>query len=154
MASLTPASQSPLNVNNFLKQLKWVVTGSFLAYITDLRVNLYALLISHGWPSTLSKVSIALLGLTTLLFLYLLIWLPYIRNTLPDYQHWSSEAHTKSIIPILTLSILIGWSSLFIAFASVHSIIFSFFITCSVYLLVFGSVGLIPTKRRLPSKEM
>ncbi|TIB74174.1 hypothetical protein E3Q08_01229 [Wallemia mellicola] len=126
MASLTPASQSPLNVNNFLKQLKWVVTGSFLAYITDLRVNLYALLISHGWPS----------------------------NTLPDYQHWSSEAHTKSIIPILTLSILIGWSSLFIAFASVHSIIFSFFITCSVYLLVFGSVGLIPTKRRLPSKEM
>ena len=133
-------------LHRFARQFGAIVEQRWLAAVSSLLSTSYHSLTPFR---TLSKLSIGLLGVTTALFLYLLIWLPYIRNSLPNYQHWNVEADTKSVIPvsdgirfgisdehidddalqILTLSILSGWSSLFIAFASTHSLLFSFFIS-------------------------
>ncbi|WWD16145.1 hypothetical protein CI109_100570 [Kwoniella shandongensis] len=68
-----------------------------------------------GW---VRRVLIAGLGLhvtTITIFLYLVLFLPWLRGFVPNYINWQKSARLRVIVPLLTTTILLGWTCLVIS---------------------------------------
>jgi len=128
------------------KQLKYVVTGGAITWFTAVLSQLHELLKdATGTARVFTYISV-LLGITTiLLFLYLVI-VPRIRGANPNYANWRDSPELASIIPVLTGSIVAGWTSLVFTLYTWSTLgpIWSLAGACGLYALCFGLIGLIP----------
>ncbi|EPQ54094.1 hypothetical protein GLOTRDRAFT_106629 [Gloeophyllum trabeum ATCC 11539] len=87
-------------------------------------------------------------ALTVCLFLYVLL-VPWIRGLPPDYRSWRQSGELSKVIPMLTASIVTGWSSLSFTLARWSGLGFMEGIigASGVYALAFGLLGLLPAPR-------
>jgi len=102
----------------------------------------------EGWPRTAAVISLALgLSIVTL-FLYVLL-VPWIRGIEPNYRSWRESGVLSSVIPVLTASIVVGWSLLSVTLARWSSLGYleGAIGASGLYALVFGLMGLIPAPK-------
>ncbi|ODN98328.1 hypothetical protein L198_03572 [Cryptococcus wingfieldii CBS 7118] len=108
----SPASRTAV----FIKHGKYVLVGGlgcwYLDYPDVVKRTLEA---RHGW---IRRVLITGLGLhiaTIFIFLYLVLFLPWVRGFTPNYPKWQESARLRIIVPLLTASIIGGWTCLVIS---------------------------------------
>jgi len=82
------------------------------------------------------------------LFLYVLL-VPWIRGIEPNYLSWRESGVLSSVIPVLTASIVMGWSLLSVTLARWSSLGYLEGVigASGLYALVFGLMGLIPAPK-------
>ncbi|EGN99268.1 hypothetical protein SERLA73DRAFT_73804 [Serpula lacrymans var. lacrymans S7.3] len=134
-----------------LRQLKFVIPGTAITYYLDTYHVFLSLLTnngSDGWGSTFALGSLTLGGLVVVLFLYVLL-VPWIRGIETNYRSWRESGILSSVIPILTASILTGWSLLSFTLGGWSGLGYLKGIigASGLYALVFGLMGLISAPR-------
>ncbi|ETW83072.1 hypothetical protein HETIRDRAFT_315296 [Heterobasidion irregulare TC 32-1] len=132
-----------------LRQLRFVVPGGAVTYwlhtLEELRTMWYG---ARGWSRPLVLTSVLSGLLTVTLFIYILL-IPVIKGIPPNYRSWRQSGELSSVIPILTASMIIGWSILsfllgrYSSLGYVQGIIGS----SGLYALAFGIMGLLPAPR-------
>ncbi|KAG8927365.1 hypothetical protein FRC02_008248 [Tulasnella sp. 418] len=137
---------SSTTTNTALKQLKYIVSGGFITYLTNVHGEILTLLRQGGWPSYTTQFSVGLCSATVTIFLYLMVYLPRVKGIHPDYQNWRTSPDLSVLVPALTSTIVFGWSSLAVSLSlwSNLDIVRSLIGSIGCYLLMFGLVGLIP----------
>jgi len=149
MSRSSGAAQAvPLSQHTF-RQLKFILPGGLLTYWLG-SVNEFMLLTQggKGWARTAAVSSLGL-GLTTIsLFLYILL-VPWIQGVEPNYRTWRESGVLSLVIPILTASIVTGWSLLALTLGQWSSLGYLEGILGAggIYALVFGLMGLIPAPK-------
>ncbi|WWC89793.1 uncharacterized protein L201_004719 [Kwoniella dendrophila CBS 6074] len=98
------------------KHGKYVVLGTLGCWYADL-INAIPNVLDQesGW---IRKVMIAGLSAhcaTIVIFLYLVLFVPWFRGYIPDYPKWQTSARLQVIVPLLTATILLGWTSIVIS---------------------------------------
>jgi len=80
--------------------------------------------------------------------MYVLLF-PLIKGEQPNYPHWRQSGVLSTVIPVLTASILAGWSLLTFALARWSSLGYleGMIGASGLYALAFGLLGLIPAPR-------
>ncbi|KAI6034822.1 hypothetical protein EDC04DRAFT_2705430 [Pisolithus marmoratus] len=133
------------------RQLKFIIPGAMITYAFDTH-HVVLDLLTHSEPSHLARlfalISLALGSCVVGLFLYVL-FIPWIQGIELNYRSWRQSPVLSVIIPILTASILAGWSLLSITLGKwsklgyVEGIIGA----SGLYALTFGLIGLLPTPK-------
>jgi len=102
-----------------------------------------------SWPGLLAKLDLAMVLATTSLFVYVILWMPYIRGIQPDYPNWNKN-ELQLVVPAMTTSILTGWSLLIFILASYSPLgwLSSFMGGSGFYALLFGLIGMLPTSAK------
>jgi len=138
-----------------LRQMKLLIPGAVMTYYLGTLDEFWDIL--HGNGGSLAQSAafiVSLLGLTTIgLFLYVL-FLPLITGEEPDYRTWRESRALRGLIPILTISIVVGW---LVSVSTLGHWSHLGYVKGSVgvsafYALTFGVLGLIPvpkTSRKL-----
>ncbi|KAI0671881.1 hypothetical protein C8Q78DRAFT_803309 [Trametes maxima] len=155
-----------------LKQLKFVLPGGLLTYYFDSYNALIHLLrgkddvqdwsryvcptIMHTVRSTsghdlyrfAARISVLAAVVTVSLFLYVLV-LPLIQGAQPNYRHWRQSGVLSTVIPIMTTSIVAGWSLLAYTLGRWSSMgyVEGVIAASGLYALSFGLLGLIPAPK-------
>jgi len=104
-----------------------------------------------GWEGCgriAAVMSLALGLIIVILFLYVLL-VPWIRGIEPNYLSWRESGVLSSVIPVLTASIVMGWSLLSVTLGRWSSLGYLEGIigASGLYALVFGLLGLIPAPK-------
>ncbi|KAF8507669.1 hypothetical protein JB92DRAFT_2734775 [Gautieria morchelliformis] len=137
-------------VEHTRKQLKYVATGGMITWFTAVFSQLRELLRdAKGSARVFTSLSV-LLGITTILLFLYLVFLPRVRGVNPNYSSWRDSPELAVVIPILTTSIVVGWSSLVFTLSTWSSLgtIWSIVGSGGLYALCFGLIGLIPVPDR------
>ncbi|KAI0264497.1 hypothetical protein BC834DRAFT_970821 [Gloeopeniophorella convolvens] len=87
-------------------------------------------------------------ALTVALFLYILL-IPAIKGLPPNYRSWRESGELSSVIPVLTGSIISGWSLLSYVLARYSGLgtVLGVAGASGLYALAFGIMGLLPAPR-------
>jgi len=127
------------------KQLRWIVLGGAATWWTGAPQHIKGLLLLPGYVSLVAWVGLSLGVATISLFLYLMIS-PWMRGRRLDFGRWSESNELKSVIPILTATIVCGWTLLVssLTYWTSLGLIKSFIGASGLYILSFGLLGLIP----------
>jgi len=64
-----------------------------------------------GWARRVLVLGLGLHGTTIIIFLYLVLFLPWFRGYIPNYPAWQQSARLRVLVPVLTITILLGWTS-------------------------------------------
>ncbi|KAI0636077.1 hypothetical protein C8Q77DRAFT_613462 [Trametes polyzona] len=131
-----------------LKQLKFVLPGGLLTYYFDSH-NVFLRILGGegtGWGRFTARVSVLTASVTVSLFLYVLV-LPLIQGEQPNYRHWRQSGVLSTVIPIMTASIVAGWSLLAYTLGHWSSLGYLEGIVAGLYALAFGLLGLIPAPK-------
>ncbi|KAI0833652.1 hypothetical protein BC628DRAFT_1308373 [Trametes gibbosa] len=135
-----------------LKQLKFVLPGGLLTYYFDSH-NVFLRIWggdwrTYGWGGFAARLSILSAAVTISLFLYVLA-LPLIQGEQPNYRHWRQSGVLSRVIPIMTASIVAGWSLLAYTLGhwSTLGYIGGILAASGLYALAFGLLGLIPAPK-------
>jgi len=135
-----------------LRQLKFIVPGGIVTFYLDTHHEFWRILIGDAdfssWARTSAFITL-LLGLATVaLFMYILL-IPLIQDTQPNFRHWRQSGVLSSVIPILTASIVIGWTlfSYTLGRWSELGYLRGIIGASGLYALSFGLMGLIPAPR-------
>ncbi|KAI9637968.1 uncharacterized protein MKK02DRAFT_42349 [Dioszegia hungarica] len=102
----------------FVKHGKYIALGSAGLWYTGLIPHARGILESNmakGWAGRLLMLAIGLHGTTVAIFLYLVVFLPWLRGYIPNYPLWQQSARLRIIVPLLTSTILLGWTSFVIS---------------------------------------
>ncbi|KAG8785837.1 hypothetical protein FRC16_001872 [Serendipita sp. 398] len=140
------------------KQLRWIVLGGALTWYTDVVRHLRELLQSPSspaapetlktwqWNRLSGLASVGLGAMTVVLFLYLLL-LPRFSGRRLNYAQWRQSEELRVVIPILTVTIFVGWSTLLFTLyaSSLQGFLMSLLGASGLYTLSFGLLGLIPS---------
>ncbi|KAH9902630.1 hypothetical protein C8Q73DRAFT_785290 [Cubamyces lactineus] len=135
-----------------LKQLKFVLPGGLLTYYFDSHDVLLSILRGEdgagSWGRFAARVSLLSAAVTVSLFLYVLI-LPLIQGEQPNYRHWRQSGVLSRVIPIMTTSIVAGWSLLAYTLGHWSSLgyIEGVIAASGLYALAFGLLGLLPAPK-------
>ncbi|KAH7930142.1 hypothetical protein BV22DRAFT_1028642 [Leucogyrophana mollusca] len=134
-----------------LRQLKFVVPGAAITYYFNTHRVFLSLLWnqgSDGWARALALSSLGLGSLVISLFLYVLL-VPWIYGIEPDYRSWRESGVLSSVIPVLTTSILTGWSVLSLTLGRWSSLGYleGTIGASGLYALAFGLMGLLPAPK-------
>ncbi|KAI5998609.1 hypothetical protein EDD15DRAFT_2240380 [Pisolithus albus] len=154
------------------RQLKFIIPGAIITYIFDTHHVVLGLL-SHSEPSNLARsvhppyltssscvnsimcihrlfalLSLALGSCVVGLFLYVL-FVPWMQGVELNYRSWRDSPVLSSVIPVLTASILAGWSLLSITLGKWSRLgyIEGTIGASGLYALTFGLIGLLPTPK-------
>jgi len=146
----TRPTQRNVMVGHTRKQLKYILTGGLTTWFTAILSELRTLLQdAKGSAQIFSQISVLLGATTILIFLYLVL-LPRVRGADPNYSNWRDSPELAVIIPILTTSIVAGFSFLSFTLSTWSSLglLWSLAGTSGLYALSFGLIGLIPVPDR------
>ncbi|KAI6165618.1 hypothetical protein EDD17DRAFT_1472457 [Pisolithus thermaeus] len=144
---------------NTFRQLKFIIPGAVVTYVFDTHHVVLGLL-AHSEPSNLARgvhllylilfalLSLALGSCVVGLFLYVL-FVPWIQGVELNYRSWRESPILSSVIPVLTASILAGWSLLSITLGKWSRLgyIEGTIGASGLYALTFGLIGLLPTPK-------
>ncbi|KAI0775058.1 hypothetical protein BD413DRAFT_292492 [Trametes elegans] len=135
-----------------LKQLKFVLPGGLLTYYFDSH-NVFLRILRgesgvQGWSRFAARLFVLSAAVTVSLFLYVLA-LPLIQGAQPNYRHWRQSGVLSTVIPIMTASIVVGWSLLVYTFGHWSSLgyVEGVIAASGLYALAFGLLGLIPAPK-------
>ncbi|KAH7908454.1 hypothetical protein BJ138DRAFT_1068801 [Hygrophoropsis aurantiaca] len=134
-----------------LRQLKFVVPGAAITYYFNTHRVFLGVLWSQksdSWGRALALSSLGFGSLVITLFLYVLL-VPWIYGIEPDYRSWRESGILSSVIPILTTSILTGWSLLSLTLGRWSDLgyIEGMIGASGLYTLAFGLMGLLPAPK-------
>ncbi|WVQ69816.1 uncharacterized protein L199_008037 [Kwoniella botswanensis] len=105
-----------INSSALTKHGKYVLLGALGCWYVDLIGNIKGVLDEEGgWVRKVMIVGLTSHGATILLFLYLVLYLPWFRGYIPNYPKWQSSARLSLIVPLLTTAILLGWTSIVVS---------------------------------------
>jgi len=137
-----------------IRQLEYILPGALITYFYG-TISKFLQILSHenltqgGWlASNSALLSLALALLTVSLFVYILL-LPLIKGEQPNYRSWRESGPLSKVIPILTASIVLGWSlSVFtLGHWTTLGYVGSVIATTGLYALAFGILGLLPVPK-------
>ncbi|KAI0349289.1 hypothetical protein OH77DRAFT_1499628 [Trametes cingulata] len=135
-----------------LKQLKFVLPGGLLTYYFDSH-NIFLDLLrgsrgGNDWSRFAARLSVLSAVVTISLFLYVLV-LPLLQGEQPNYRHWRQSGVLSTVIPVMTASIVAGWSLLVFTLGrwSELGYIEGTLAASGLYALAFGLLGLIPAPK-------
>jgi len=136
-----------MSVSRTVKQLQYIFAGGAVTYYLGIPSQLAVISQLSGWASVFSQIAFTSGGLTLVLFLYLVLVLPRLKGVKPNYADWRHSSELASIIPLLTGSIFIGWTTLLIVLARWSDLgaFKSIIGAMGVYATAFGLLGLIPS---------
>jgi len=132
-----------------LRQLRFVLPGGALTYwLGTLEELQHVWASASGWARPLVLTSLLSGLLTVVLVIYILL-IPVIKGIPPNYRSWRESGELSSVIPILTASMIIGWSFLSYILGRYSSLgyIEGVIGSSGLYALAFGIMGLIPAPR-------
>ncbi|KZT20167.1 hypothetical protein NEOLEDRAFT_1141147 [Neolentinus lepideus HHB14362 ss-1] len=132
-----------------IKQLQFIAPGLAITYYFDIHDKFWGLLDDRaGWGRTLALSSLGFGAITIALFLYVLL-MPWVKGLPPDYRSWRESGELSKAIPMLTASIVAGWSSLSFTLGrwSGLGLLEGIIGASGVYALAFGLLGLLPAPR-------
>ncbi|KAI0925743.1 hypothetical protein AcW1_008096 [Taiwanofungus camphoratus] len=135
-----------------LKQLKFILPGGFVTYYLGTRGEFWRIakgeVDDDGWGRLAALASLGLAIITVALFIYILS-VPLIQGRQPDYRHWRESGVLSSVIPMLTTSIVAGWSLLSYTLGrwSSFGYLEGVLAATGVYGLSFGLLGLLPAPK-------
>ncbi|KAK8869593.1 hypothetical protein IAR55_000160 [Kwoniella newhampshirensis] len=69
----------------------------------------------RGWVRRVLVLGLGLHVTTITIFLYLVLFLPWLRGYIPNYLNWQKSARLRIIVPLLTTTILLGWTCLVVS---------------------------------------
>ncbi|ORY29951.1 hypothetical protein BCR39DRAFT_530255 [Naematelia encephala] len=102
----------PTLITTLIKHGKYIALGGVGTWYTDLiGVGRRILDEESGWIRRVLVAAIGLHGLTIIIFLYLVLFLPWFRGYIPHYPKWQQSARLRLLVPVLTATILLGWTS-------------------------------------------
>ncbi|KAF8575971.1 hypothetical protein K439DRAFT_698298 [Ramaria rubella] len=144
------ANQGSTVVEHTRKQLKYIATGGVITWFTRILSQLRTLLYDARGSARVLTLLSSLLGVTTILIFLYLVLLPRVRGANPNYSNWRDSPELAVVIPILTTSIVLGWSCLAFTLStwSTLGVLLSLVGTSGLYALCFGLIGLIPVPDR------
>ncbi|TFL03855.1 hypothetical protein BDV98DRAFT_563169 [Pterulicium gracile] len=134
---------------HIMRQLKFVVPGALATYYFDTHTELLALALGGAGLARTTALAVLAIGLLTVtLFVYVLL-MPLLRGTDTDFKRWRESGVLSHVIPILTASIVLGWSLLVTVLGlwtdmGVGQGIIG---ASGLYALTFGLLGLIPAPK-------
>ncbi|KZT72981.1 hypothetical protein DAEQUDRAFT_722072 [Daedalea quercina L-15889] len=132
-----------------LKQLKFILPGGLITYYLGSHEALWRIVDGEahttGWGRLAAYASLGSAMLTISLFMYILS-IPLIQGQQPNYRRWRESGVLSSVIPLLTASIVVGWSllSYTLGCRSNFGVIEGVIASSGLYALTFGLLGLIP----------
>ncbi|KAI0787953.1 hypothetical protein C8Q74DRAFT_1255015 [Fomes fomentarius] len=135
-----------------LKQLKFVLPGGLLTYYYDSHNMLLRILSGEGgvrsWGRFAARASLLSAAVTVSLFLYVLV-LPLLQGEQPNYRHWRQSGVLSTVIPIMTASIVAGWTLLGYTIGRWSDLgyVEGIVAASGLYALGFGLLGLIPAPK-------
>ncbi|KIP08210.1 hypothetical protein PHLGIDRAFT_88466 [Phlebiopsis gigantea 11061_1 CR5-6] len=133
-----------------LRQLKFIVPGGLVTFALHTHQAFWRIVTgesAHGtWAWTTANLALVLGFVTFVIFVYIL-FLPWIKGEKPDFRHWRQSGVLSTAIPILTASIVAGWSLLSYALGTNLGYIKGIIGASGLYALVIGLIGLIPAPR-------
>lgn len=145
---------SSLVSRHTIRQLEYILPGALITYyygtISEfLRILSHENLTHGSWLASNSAfLSLTLALLTVSLFVYILL-LPLIKGEQPNYRSWRESGPLSTVIPILTASIVLGWS--LSVFTLGHWTTLGYargvIATTGLYALAFGILGLLPVPK-------
>ncbi|KAI5989659.1 hypothetical protein F5J12DRAFT_864269 [Pisolithus orientalis] len=133
------------------RQLKFIIPGAIITYAFDTH-HVVLDLSTHSEPSNMARLSallsLALGSFVIGLFLYVL-FVPWIQGIELNYRLWRQSPVLSSVIPVLTASILAGWSLLSITLGKWSKLgyIEGVIGASGLYALTFGLIGLLPAPK-------
>jgi len=133
-----------------LGQLKLLVPGAAMTYYLGTLDEFWDIL--HGNGGSLAQSAafvISLLSLTTIGLFLCVLFLPFLTGEEPDYRTWRESPALRGLIPVLTISIVVGW---LLSVSTLGQWSHLGFVKGSVgvsafYALTFGVLGLIPVPK-------
>ncbi|KII90014.1 hypothetical protein PLICRDRAFT_40198 [Plicaturopsis crispa FD-325 SS-3] len=148
------STNAPVSLSRHtLSQLKFVFPGAGLTFYLKTHLELWNLLAPahadvESWSRTAALTSLALGLLTIALFLYVLL-VPWIKGVEPNYRSWRESGTLSSVIPLMTSTILAGWSLLAFTLGRWSNLGYleGIVAALSLYMLAFGLMGLIPAPK-------
>ncbi|KAJ8592208.1 hypothetical protein M405DRAFT_851064 [Rhizopogon salebrosus TDB-379] len=137
--------------NHTVRQLKFIIPGAAVTYAFDTHrvfLDLLARTDSDAWSRLFAIASMGIEGLVIVLFLYVLL-VPWIHGIEPDYRSWRDSGVLSSVIPILTVAILGGWSLLCFTLGRWSGLGYlrGAVGASGLYALTFGLLGLLPAPK-------
>ncbi|WVF71944.1 hypothetical protein IAT40_006754 [Kwoniella sp. CBS 6097] len=179
-------------VSPFIKHGKYVLLGLGGCWYTDLP-GAIARVLETGkgagitgqggdWVRKVMLLGLGLHGTTVFIFLYLVLFLPWLRGYIPNYREWQQSARLSLIVPVLTTTILLGWTSLVVSLSQAGKrtmlesavdavkgvgngsleqmkggkglgVFKSMAAATALYTLTIGVLGLIPTPANVPIRD-
>ncbi|GHJ88239.1 hypothetical protein NliqN6_4641 [Naganishia liquefaciens] len=150
-----PRSTSPGTrpASQLAKHGKYVLLGAFGCWWLDIRRHVLDDILGTREAAQRTRgykmlvAALALQTVTVVLFLYLIVFLPWIRGIIPNYPSWQRSQRLRIIMPLLTSTILTGFIALVLALirGTPLGAFRSILAATSVYLLTFGTLGLVPS---------
>ncbi|WVQ98968.1 hypothetical protein IAU59_006100 [Kwoniella sp. CBS 9459] len=177
-------------VSPFIKHGKYVFLGLAGCWWTDLPNAIARVLDrspgggdgSGDWVRKVMLLGLGLHGTTVFIFLYLVLFLPWLRGYIPNYREWQQSARLSLIVPVLTTTILLGWTSLVVSLSQAGKrtmlesavdavkgvgngsleqmqggqglgVFKSMAAATALYTLTIGVLGLIPTPANVPIRD-
>ncbi|EIM90918.1 uncharacterized protein STEHIDRAFT_118130 [Stereum hirsutum FP-91666 SS1] len=139
-----------MDTRHALRQLQFVIPGGAITFYLETLAVLQRVWdgASGSWARPLVLTSLLSGLLTISLFLYILL-IPVLKGIPPNYRSWRESGELSSVIPILTASMIIGWSFLsytlgrYSPLGYIEGIIGS----SGLYALAVGLMGLLPAPR-------
>jgi len=143
-----------------IRELEYILPGALITYFYGtisefLRILSHESLTHGGWLASNSAfLSLALAMLTVSLFVYILL-LPLIMGEQPNYRSWRESGPLSKVIPILTASIVMGWSLAVFTLGHWTSLgyVGGVIATTGLYALAFGILGLLPVPKARNSHD-
>ncbi|KAI0033552.1 hypothetical protein K488DRAFT_47527 [Vararia minispora EC-137] len=134
---------------HFVRQLRFVVPGGLATYwigTTEKIAEVWEHESGLARPLFLTSAGAGILTVT--LFLYVLLF-PVIKGVPPNYRSWRKSGELSSVIPILTASIIIGWTFLAYTLGRYTTLgyVKGTMGSLGLYALAFGIMGLLPAPR-------
>ncbi|GBE88033.1 hypothetical protein BKA93DRAFT_792965 [Sparassis latifolia] len=135
-----------------LKQVKFILPGAFITYYLGSHVEVWKLVTGDagvdGWGRIAALGSLVSAIITVSLFVYILV-IPLIQGEHPDYRRWRESGLLSCVIPVLTASIIVGWSLLSYTLGRWSNLGYleGVIAASGLYALSFGLLGLIPAPK-------
>ncbi|GMK55119.1 hypothetical protein CspeluHIS016_0201750 [Cutaneotrichosporon spelunceum] len=168
----SPALSPGFIIRRLIKHGKYIAAGAAGIWWLDLVTAVENLLESpDSWARRILVAAGSLHALTLSIFLYLVVFLPWLRGYIPNYPKWQQSRRLRVLFPVLTASILLGWSCFVFALnktthpaprSSIHErirgaldvphsdglgLFSSMAGATAIFSLTFGLLGLIPAPR-------
>ncbi|OWZ57485.1 hypothetical protein J007_01378 [Cryptococcus neoformans] len=106
----------PDRTSVFVKHGKYILVGAGGCWWVDLPTVLSrALHKEDGWIKRMMLAGLGLHVATIFIFLYLVLFIPWLRGYIPNYTKWQESARLRIIVPLLTMTILGSWTCLVIS---------------------------------------